>query len=734
LPETAAKQSIDVSQLPNGPCRIFVTMTASMITRINRDDKNPDADAEGAVFYSVPSASPVYSDFATSESFNEDAVSTDGKASPTNSGKWCDFPRTRTRLRLGLFSLCLAVILIWASGPAFLVPSQTSSLVNHPVDLNDSILDAKELLVSLGVPEHNLCRTHSKDDKYLWVLPPCDKMASNLPQPQRSVSAAISRNLDDCPETPATEEEEPSFEDDPWFYVIHAVCALACVTTAALAAGLTMGLLSLDPLMLLIKMRAANTQKEKDQAASLLPIVKQHHLLLVTLLLLNSIANEALPLFLEVLVSPVVAVILSVTFVLFFGEIIPSAVFTGPQKIDLASKMVPLVRIVMLLLWPIAYPIARVLDVVLHDEEGEEEGAFNRGELSALVRIQYEERMANKQQRKIERAQFRRTNSSRSSPSDRQAFFNGSQHPPGTLSPAEMDAAIKAVRNEVRWAKTHSRISDSCRSVGELERSQSIHLDEVMIVEGALQMKTKTALDIFCPLNRMFALPYDLVLNEDNVVDIYSSGYTRIPVYERDPVKPKSPLAIRGLLNTKHLIVINMSEERPISTLPLLIPPCVSPKTNLIDLVNLFQTGKRGHFALVCARPSKGEEALKEGKPLPKSAGLMGIITFEDVLEELLQEQIYDENDKMEKEAGKIARWVTRKWRGLKRHRELEAAGKTASMGSVVLDAMAAHENESAGERTFLLQKERQEGSNNSSEGGIVGFFQNLTRQSSTNG
>ena len=270
-----------------------------------------------------------------------------------------------------------------------------------------------------------------------------------------------------------------------------------------------MGLLSLDPLMLLIKMRAANTQKEKDQAASLLPIVKQHHLLLVTLLLLNSMANEALPLFLEVLVSPIVAVILSVTFVLFFGEIIPSAIFTGPQKVELASKMVPLVRLVMVLLWPIAYPIAKVLDVVLHDNDDEDdEGAFNRGELSALVRIQYEERMANKQQRKLERAKYRRTESSIVKPNGkpRNNSLNPSNHP---NRPAEMDAAIKAVKKEVMYATSKSRLSEesseSLRFERPLKRSASIHRDEVMIVEGALQMKTKTAMDVFCPLNRMFA-------------------------------------------------------------------------------------------------------------------------------------------------------------------------------------------------------------------------------------
>jgi metal transporter CNNM len=492
------------------------------------------------------------------------------------------------------------------------------------VENHGDILNAKKLLLSLGVPQRNLCREADVEAVDISLLPVCGETTNQMNTPFGASSRLL---LEDCIET----TEEPSFQDDPWFYFIHAGCALACVTTAALAAGLTMGLLSLDPLILLIKMRAASSEKERKQAASILPIVKQHHLLLVTLLLLNSMANEALPLFLEVLVSPVVAVILSVTFVLFFGEIIPSAVFTGPQKIELASKMVPLVRIVMVLLWPIAYPIAKVLDVVLHDDDEGDEGAFNRGELSALVRIQYEERMANKQQRKLERAQFRRSNGDHAKTSERKvrqgSAMNISSHTTGVPRPAEMNAAIKAVKQEVRWAETRSGtsdISDDVQLDASTKRSASIHLDEVTIVEGALQMKTKTALDIFCPLNRMYAIPYDLILNEENVVDIYSSGYSRIPVFERNPDKPKSPARIRGLLITKQLIVVNTNENRPVSTLPLLLPSCVSPKINLIDLVNLFQTGRRGHFALVCARPSVGEQALKEGKPLPTSAGLIG--------------------------------------------------------------------------------------------------------------
>eukprot|EP00536_Pseudo-nitzschia_multiseries_P011175 jgi/Psemu1/259641/estExt_Genewise1Plus.C_3660038 len=411
-----------------------------------------------------------------------------------------------------------------------------------------------------------------------------------------------------------------------------ASCALLCVVTAAIAAGLTMGMLSLDPLMLLVKIRASRSPEEKAQAESLLPIVKQHHMLLVTLLLLNSMANEALPLFLDRLVSPFVAVLLSVSFVLIFGEILPSAIFTGPKKLELASRMVPLVKTVMTLVWPIAFPIATLLDKVLHDDEGEDD-VFDRGEISALVRIQYEERLANKRQRKLDR----------------------------------MNAKAIAV----------------------------------VMVEGALKMKTKTVLEVYTPGRNLFAIPEDLILNEDSVVEIYSSGYSRIPVYEKNLSKPRSKAAIKGILNTKHLIVVNMNEDRPLSTMPLFTPPCVSPTMNMVELVNLFQTGREGHFALVCTRPKIGTDALKKGDAIPDEAGFIGIITLEDALEELLQEEIFDENDQNLKDMERIAIWVARKWRHHKRKRELNAQGKHASFGSVVDALRASTTNES----THLLAK-----------------------------
>ncbi|XP_050945099.1 uncharacterized protein LOC103497259 isoform X2 [Cucumis melo] len=54
---------------------------------------------------------------------------------------------------------------------------------------------------------------------------------------------------------------------------------------------------------------------------AILPVVQKQHQLLVTLLLCNVVAMEALPIYLDKLFNQYVAIILSVTFILAFGEV-----------------------------------------------------------------------------------------------------------------------------------------------------------------------------------------------------------------------------------------------------------------------------------------------------------------------------------------------------------------------------------------------------------------------------
>ena len=297
-----------------------------------------------------------------------------------------------------------------------------------------------------------------------------------------------------------------------------------------------------------------------------------------------------------------------------------------------ATFLLPFVKTVLWVLYPIAGPIAALLDWILHDHDGGDDGdsnhtsaTYTRGELSALIRIQYEERMASKLKRKATKQ------------------LVAGDHVGGLDFTPRADTIHKL---SVRAAKHQMSNADGEFYFKQQHSSPmpSIHQDEVTMVEGALQMSTKVALDVFTSFRRVYSVASDTRLTESNMVQIYAAGFTRVPVHE-----PGKPQAIVGILMTKFLIVVNPKEERPISTLPLRTPLCVSPVMPLVHLLNLLQKGgqgtKGGHLALVCARPSAATAALSAGEAVPESAGLMGIITLEDVLEMILQEQIYDEMD-----------------------------------------------------------------------------------------
>ena len=114
----------------------------------------------------------------------------------------------------------------------------------------------------------------------------------------------------------------------------------------------------------------------------------------MTLLVLNSLANEAMPIFLDALVPSTIAVLISVTAVLFVGEIIPAALFTG-RRLRIAASLAPVVRLCMVVLAP-AYllaalgldwllPHSRVAPVALRGA-GDRRGAARDGDATTSRR------------------------------------------------------------------------------------------------------------------------------------------------------------------------------------------------------------------------------------------------------------------------------------------------------------------------------------------------------------
>ncbi|XP_056696201.1 DUF21 domain-containing protein At1g47330 isoform X3 [Spinacia oleracea] len=146
-------------------------------------------------------------------------------------------------------------------------------------------------------------------------------------------------------------------------FSVYVVIIIGLVTFAGLMAGLTLGLMSLALVDLEVLIKSGRPQ-DRIHAAKIFPVVKNQHLLLCTLLIGNSLAMEALPIFLDKLVPPWAAIVISVTLILMFGEILPQAVCTR-YGLVVGATLAPFVRVLLWLFFPISYPISKVLDWML---------------------------------------------------------------------------------------------------------------------------------------------------------------------------------------------------------------------------------------------------------------------------------------------------------------------------------------------------------------------------------
>jgi metal transporter CNNM len=154
-----------------------------------------------------------------------------------------------------------------------------------------------------------------------------------------------------------------------WEFASVVAAIVVLVLVGGLVSGLTIGLMSLDSTNLTI-LKVSGTASEKSYAAKIEPIRKHGHLLLVTLLLVNTAFNETLPiLFDSIHLTGYKAVLSSTLLVLLFGEIIPQAVCSR-YGLQIGAFFAIPVRILIAGLWVISYPIARLLDYLLGHKAG----------------------------------------------------------------------------------------------------------------------------------------------------------------------------------------------------------------------------------------------------------------------------------------------------------------------------------------------------------------------------
>ncbi|XP_009953481.1 PREDICTED: metal transporter CNNM2-like, partial [Leptosomus discolor] len=85
--------------------------------------------------------------------------------------------------------------------------------------------------------------------------------------------------------------------------------------------------------------------------------------------------------------------------------------------------------------------------------------------------------------------------------------------------------------------------------------------EELNIIQGALELRTKTVEDVMTPLRDCFMIAAEAVLDFNTMSEIMESGYTRIPVFEGDRSN------IVDLLFVKDLAFVDPDDCTPLKTI-----------------------------------------------------------------------------------------------------------------------------------------------------------------------
>ncbi|MBF0317392.1 MAG: DUF21 domain-containing protein [Nitrospirae bacterium] len=149
----------------------------------------------------------------------------------------------------------------------------------------------------------------------------------------------------------------------------------------------------------------------------------------------------------------------------------------------------------------------------------------------------------------------------------------------------------------------------------------SVDANEERIILGALSYSDKIAADIMTPRSVLFSLEVDATLDDKTLSEIKANGFTRIPVY-RDQLDD-----IIGLLYAKDLIAIESGAK--VSDVYRQNKVLIIPETKKLGtLMNELLQG-RSHLAVV----------------YDEYGMLVGIVTLEDIVEEIMRVEIVDEAD-----------------------------------------------------------------------------------------
>ncbi len=155
-----------------------------------------------------------------------------------------------------------------------------------------------------------------------------------------------------------------------------------------------------------------------------------------------------------------------------------------------------------------------------------------------------------------------------------------------------------------------------------MDKQSEIDQDEITIMIGALQLSNKTATDIMTPISNVYYLNLEDQLDGNKIDQIKKHNFSRIPILNKR--LDTSP----GILIMKNLVDINFDDNKYfVSDMKLHPASYIGPNMALDTLFRKF-ISIHSHLLIVI-----------------KQKRIIGIVTIEDLLEEIIGHEIEDESD-----------------------------------------------------------------------------------------
>ena len=307
------------------------------------------------------------------------------------------------------------------------------------------------------------------------------------------------------------------------------------VTLSAICSGLNLSLMSLNISDLTRKAKAGNSNAKK-----VLPLRRNSHLSLASILLTNVAVVSAMSLLLEHHFNGLIAGVASTFLIVIFGEIFPQAMFVR-RALKVTAQLSPILNALIFITYPVSKPLQLLLDRLFKEQQTE---LHSRHELGLII----------------------------------------SEH----------------------IGHNKSELDD----------------DEVEIIRGALTLSEKRVSEIMTPMRHVYWLTPQTVIDAHKIDEIKSENWSRIPIFD------SKLTTCHGLLLMKDLVDIDFDERSyKVQELPLKKTKVIGGKTALDTMFRIF-IAARAHLV-----------------PIERNDKIVGVLTIEDLIEEILGHEIEDESD-----------------------------------------------------------------------------------------